>query len=199
MTTSTQKVALHYGRRRQKLRQLFGEACLLCGATEELQFAHIHPTGLRGPGRGKYARIRDVWLHPRDYVLLCKGCHRELDGQEINPREIEDKAWSYWNSSEFMTVVRGSTPGGQPSRGENLPTLETGKPLDKRTTPDKETPISKQIRLEKGEGGAETRSLARGTHTGHNYAGSHSLDCERNARSLGAPCVQAPNTESPAL
>lgn len=59
----------------------YGGKCNACGDTDELEFAHIRPTGLNGCGRGKSRRLRDVLAHPDAYLLLCVECHEALDGE----------------------------------------------------------------------------------------------------------------------
>lgn len=58
-----------------ELRKLRNGKCADCGNTENLEFHHLVPTGLKGMGRGSYARCRDISLHPESYVLVCADCH----------------------------------------------------------------------------------------------------------------------------
>jgi hypothetical protein len=80
---------------RQKWRALKrerGNMCHICGARENLQFAHIHETGLSGWGRGFNHRVLDVMNHPKSYLLLCEDCHQKLDHRNVgvkNERERE--------------------------------------------------------------------------------------------------------------
>ena len=67
---------------RNKLIQQFGGKCNICSSKEQLEFAHIKPTELSGPGRGTDERIRDIKSHPDCYFLLCKDCHRIYDSNE---------------------------------------------------------------------------------------------------------------------
>lgn len=75
-------------RHRKELIEKFGEKCQnsRCGATYDLEFAHVKPTGLRGRGRGRKERISDVRKHPECYRLLCGACHELFDdgGLELN-------------------------------------------------------------------------------------------------------------------
>jgi len=61
------------------LRTQFGARCDLCGATKQLEFAHITPTGLNGEGRGGLKRAYDIRRHPSSYRLLCRPCHLRYD------------------------------------------------------------------------------------------------------------------------
>jgi hypothetical protein len=69
-----------YVRRLQGLKRLCGGYCRKCGETEQLEFAHTKPTGLKGAGRGARRRFLDVVRNPDSYELLCRKCHGELDG-----------------------------------------------------------------------------------------------------------------------
>lgn len=68
-------------RLKARLLEMFGNRCQDCGDTYNLQFAHVMPTGLDGPGRGMRKRLMDVYRNPLHYNLLCKDCHDELDGR----------------------------------------------------------------------------------------------------------------------
>jgi hypothetical protein len=68
-----------YRQKRLQLIREYGGACSVCGALEDLEFAHTFHTGLEGQGRGRNARIRDIIQHPEAYRLLCKECHVRLD------------------------------------------------------------------------------------------------------------------------
>jgi hypothetical protein len=70
-------------RKFEELRQKFGGKCILCGATEKLQFAHLRETGLRGWSRGKKRRYYDIVKHPDDYALMCEKCHKQFDKGEL--------------------------------------------------------------------------------------------------------------------
>jgi hypothetical protein len=72
-------------RKRRKLRarlvaQLGGK-CRDCPKTTGLEFAHVRPTELSGPGRGQNERLYDVKRNPDCYTLLCGGCHWKFDNQ----------------------------------------------------------------------------------------------------------------------
>ena len=72
------------GMKFQELKKEFGNRCEFCGSENDLQFAHIVPTKLRGMGRGKKNRYYDIRNHKTDYLLLCKDCHYKFDR---NPEE----------------------------------------------------------------------------------------------------------------
>ena len=74
-----------------ELREAMGGRCsnLLCPTpTENLEFAHIEPTGIEGWGRGRKERYYDVIKHPDCYILLCKGCHRLFDNGELHLADL---------------------------------------------------------------------------------------------------------------
>ena len=48
-----------------------------------LQFAHLKPTGLSGPKRGRKERLSDVLNNPDCYALLCEDHHEDFD-KEFN-------------------------------------------------------------------------------------------------------------------
>lgn len=68
----------HRAKRAQAIAER-GGACEECGSTYRLEFAHIRPTGLVGPGRGYNERVLDVMRNPKSYRLLCHNCHVRLD------------------------------------------------------------------------------------------------------------------------
>ena len=53
--------------------------CIKCGSIENLEYAHIKPTGLSGMGRGRKERFYDLLRHPDSYIVLCHGCHEAMD------------------------------------------------------------------------------------------------------------------------
>lgn len=61
-----------------KLRAEFGNVCSECGATENLEFSHLKPTGLSEWGRGRKERYYDIINHRDSYKLRCRGCNRTL-------------------------------------------------------------------------------------------------------------------------
>ena len=61
------------------LRKEFGGCCSTCGSKQNLEFAHIKPTGLKGWGRGRKERYYDIMNNKDSYKLLCKTCHKEFD------------------------------------------------------------------------------------------------------------------------
>ncbi len=63
----------------KRLLKVFGGKCERCSSKLILEFAHITPTKLKGRGRGKYTRVRDIKKNPKSYVLVCHGCHEQMD------------------------------------------------------------------------------------------------------------------------
>lgn len=70
-------------RRRKRLLEEWGGECLFCGSKENLQFAHLKETSVKGWGRGRKERIYDVIHNPDSYVLLCCKNHKELDKGDL--------------------------------------------------------------------------------------------------------------------
>jgi hypothetical protein len=64
----------------EALRRGRGGRCELCGSNERLEWAHVKPTGLCGPGRGLQDRVRDIKKNPECYRLLCHECHKRVPG-----------------------------------------------------------------------------------------------------------------------
>lgn len=56
-----------------------GNACEYCRSIQDLEFAHIKPTKLKGMGRGKDRRAYDIKRNPDSYMLMCQKCHRAFD------------------------------------------------------------------------------------------------------------------------
>lgn len=69
-----------YKRKLRELRAARGNKCEDCGNLEGLQFHHIKPTKLSGPGRGFNRRVLDIMKHPDCYRLVCPVCHRAREG-----------------------------------------------------------------------------------------------------------------------
>lgn len=71
----------------EELRAAYGGRCRRCGRRRSgrgrpLEFAHVRPTGVCGMGRGQRVRFFDVLRNPECYELLCKACHRRMDGRK---------------------------------------------------------------------------------------------------------------------
>jgi hypothetical protein len=62
-----------------KLREKYGNKCVISGCLAPLEFAHIKPTKLSGEGRGQKVRYYDIKNNPDCYVLMTTNCHREFD------------------------------------------------------------------------------------------------------------------------
>lgn len=59
-------------RLKKKLLRQFGGKCVVCGTTDNLEFAHVKPTNLNGVGRGRKERYYDILKNPKCYALTCK-------------------------------------------------------------------------------------------------------------------------------
>ena len=55
-----------------------------CEETEELEFAHVKPTELKGRSRGRKERYYDIIKNPTCYRLICKGHHTMMDELDID-------------------------------------------------------------------------------------------------------------------
>ena len=67
---------------RQRLRErayaIHGTTCVVCGEPAE-HLAHVHATGLCGPGRGMERRYLDAIRNREDYVAVCRRHNNEVD------------------------------------------------------------------------------------------------------------------------
>ena len=70
-------------------RQRFGGECARCGSQYDLQFAHVHDTGLTGSGRGKFKRYYNIINNLFSYILLCSYCHRQYDNERKTNNEMD--------------------------------------------------------------------------------------------------------------
>jgi hypothetical protein len=64
---------------KKKLIAARGGKCVECGSVENLEFAHICRTELKGRGRGRKERYYDVVKNPDAYALRCTECHKRFD------------------------------------------------------------------------------------------------------------------------
>jgi hypothetical protein len=83
-----------------------GGRCARCGSVERLEFAHIVENGLNGRGRGRNNRIRDWVNSPRNYRLLCHGCHFKFD------RTLGTKVLTCFLSSRWSARVHAVESDG---------------------------------------------------------------------------------------
>jgi hypothetical protein len=68
-----------------------GRVCCFCGSVDNLEYAHVLPTGLNGMGRGLTVRMLDVIRHPLCYRRMCKPCHADYDERQTDyVNEIPD-------------------------------------------------------------------------------------------------------------
>lgn len=73
-----------------ELKRIYGKKCMICGLTENLEFAHVRETGLSGQGRGKSHRYYDIVNNPDCYRLYCMDCHINYDSFKAMVGEPED-------------------------------------------------------------------------------------------------------------
>jgi hypothetical protein len=64
------------------LRAAYGDCCAVCGLHVNLEFHHVKPTGLNGPGRGMQNRAVDILKHRDSYILLCNYHHMLVHRQD---------------------------------------------------------------------------------------------------------------------
>jgi len=55
-----------------------------CISVNDLEFAHVKPTELKGKSRGYNERVLDILKHPDAYKLLCRACHQKLDSEQAS-------------------------------------------------------------------------------------------------------------------
>jgi hypothetical protein len=96
-----------------ELRARFGGKCVWEGAKDKgecalgldrrnhprpLEFAHKHPTGCVGRGRGRADRYHDVKNNPECYQLMCRKHHVLYDAdfwaRKERERREEKEAWA---------------------------------------------------------------------------------------------------------
>lgn len=71
---------------RPVLIEAFGGCCQfienngeICGSVENLEFAHLEETEVKGWGRGRNKRIFDIIKNPWKFNLFCRDCHTIFD------------------------------------------------------------------------------------------------------------------------
>lgn len=85
-TSKNSEAVKRYNHRlRDALLFAYGNECLCCSETENLEFAHKQPDDFCGRGRGSLHRHLYIKNHPEKFVLMCKGCHSEYDRTGIPP------------------------------------------------------------------------------------------------------------------
>lgn len=72
----------------EDLKAAIGSRCFHCNTRgskkNQMEFAHLQPTGLNGIGRGSHHRRLDVLKHQDKYTYLCRNCHQDLDKGRSN-------------------------------------------------------------------------------------------------------------------
>lgn len=96
------RTALYVSQLRQRVSALLGTHCAFCGATEKLEFAHIHDTGLSGHGRGRVNRLLNVIKYPESYCLLCDHCHTAFDSRH----RPEQYLYVYYDKKDVAPEAR---------------------------------------------------------------------------------------------
>lgn len=64
---------------KKRVKEILGTTCVFCQSTEDLQIAHIVPTGINGASRGLDRRYLDVIKNPGSHRTMCKHCHKTFD------------------------------------------------------------------------------------------------------------------------
>ena len=85
------------------LRKFYGNKCINCNSKIKIEFAHILPTKLKGLGRGKPERIKDIKENPKCYILLCNKCHKEFD--KINDESERRKEIIKFNQKKIEIIM----------------------------------------------------------------------------------------------
>lgn len=82
----------------ENVRSAIGDRCFHCSTPgskkNQLEFAHLQPTGLNGRSRGAHHRRLDLLKNLDKYTYLCNHCHKEFDGnntQGIKPQSIAER------------------------------------------------------------------------------------------------------------
>lgn len=82
----------------EDIKDRIGNRCFHCGGRStkrnQLEFAHLEPTGLEGRGRGAHHRRLDLLKHLDKYTYLCHCCHKDFDNgnrKKMQPESIEEK------------------------------------------------------------------------------------------------------------
>lgn len=69
----------HSNKHNKKMREVgrytLGAKCQLCGASNNLHFAHIEYTNGKSP-KVQYYLFKEVLANPSNFLLLCKQCHQ---------------------------------------------------------------------------------------------------------------------------
>jgi len=60
-----------------------------CESTENLQFAHVLETNVKGMGRGSWTRLNDYLQNKRSYMIYCEYHHKLYDSYK-NEDEYEN-------------------------------------------------------------------------------------------------------------
>lgn len=66
-------------RLKKRLLDYYGNKCCICGATENLEFAHKKSTKIKGVRRGKSERLLDILKNLDCYSLTCKKHNKNVE------------------------------------------------------------------------------------------------------------------------
>lgn len=74
----------YYNRERNKIIELLGGKCAVCGENGGKLEIHHDDDKVRGSGRGRLDRLTEWKRHlrsdePNDLALLCKDCHDDVE------------------------------------------------------------------------------------------------------------------------
>lgn len=79
---------------RRKLEEIKSGVCPLCGKwSNELEFAHREPTGLKGAARGRNKRYYDYVNNREKYLLICPDCHDEYFDSTFYRNLFGEEEW----------------------------------------------------------------------------------------------------------
>ena len=73
------RVRRHTQNLRKRAIRLFGDRCMFCGVGGVLEFAHLTPNNIRGPGRGMRVRYFHILQCPKEYARMCPDHHKGYD------------------------------------------------------------------------------------------------------------------------
>jgi hypothetical protein len=93
--TLTARRQRFYHRRKCKLVEGHGGACLICGydrSVDALGFHHLDPKKKKFSisGKAMYRNFKELWAESLKCVLLCNRCHAETEAQMHSRTKLED-------------------------------------------------------------------------------------------------------------
>lgn len=91
----------YYREQRDAAIAFLGGACVVCGATGELEIDHIN-WRTKSLELGRQWAHSDFWAELKKCQLLCKGCHRKKSKIDKRERAEEEQAFLHGTTYSFM-------------------------------------------------------------------------------------------------